>query len=258
MPVAGSVTSDSVQGSRSHQEDRYRVHRFTAAEGASGWLLGVMDGHNGAEAAEECWKAIPELFSLRGPEDAEGALRRLVAELDERTRGMRAGSTVCLACVLESHTRVVAATLGDSPVLILDCQGRLLVGPHHNVRTNLEERRRAEARGGAYDGIGYLVNPATGYGLQMARALGDRAMGEILSREPELLTAELGPGSVVLLASDGLLDLGGEGARGLAEELAAAWREGRLREAAALVGGWAKDRLWDNATAVIWSAQDPT
>lgn len=254
MSLQGTVTAQTAQGPRLHQEDRHVVHRFSFPDGTCGWLLAVLDGHNGSAAAEVCEEAIPDLFLLRGPEDGRAALARIVAELDRRLRGRRAGTTLSLASILESHARASVAVLGDSPVLILDQSAELWVGPHHNIRTNLEERGEAEGRGGVYDSSGYILNPATGEGLQMGRALGDRGMGDVLSRKPDLHTVELGPGSLVLLATDGVLDLGDEGSARQLAGLSAAWRDGRLREADSLIEWVERRGLWDNATAVVWSA----
>jgi serine/threonine protein phosphatase PrpC len=163
MELRGSVTSATAQGLRSHQEDRFLVYPFASRE-LRGYLLAVMDGHDGSSAADVCVDAIPELFVLAGPEDLEASLHSIVAGLDQQTRGMTSGSTVSLACILESHGRAAIAVLGDSPVVAVDRGGEMVLSPSHNVRSNPEERRTGERRGGIFR-RGYLTNPATGYGL---------------------------------------------------------------------------------------------
>ncbi|MHB8764619.1 MAG: PP2C family serine/threonine-protein phosphatase [Deferrisomatales bacterium] len=254
MPVAGTVTAHTAPGPRPHQEDRYAVARVSGPGGAEGWLLAVFDGHGGSTAADLCAGVTPRVFELRGPEDAEAALRRLVAGLDSLTRGMRSGTTVSAACVLESHGRAAVAVVGDSPVLAVARGGRTVVGPDHNARSNPAERAAAEARGGVYDPSGYLLNPATGRGLQMARALGDAALGPVLSREPEVFSLDLGPGNVLVLATDGLLDPAHGDTAGRAAELLALRRLGEGFTAQALVAWAEAGGLWDNATAVVWRA----
>lgn len=253
-PVVGRVTAATDRGSRLHQEDRWVALPFAQPDhGLSGHLLAVLDGHAGAEAAQVCAEAMGVDFHLRTADDLADSLRRLVAALDCRTRGMAAGTTVSVACVLESHGRVAAAVVGDSPVVVLDRAGRAIVGPEHNVRSNPWERERAEGRGGRYRG-GYILNPATGAGLQMARALGDSGMGGILSREPDLFTATLGPDSAVVLASDGLVDPSHASVRTRLEELIGLLRAAPDRDAESLLAWAGTAGLYDNATVVLWRA----
>ena len=246
MSVRGVAAAHTVQGPRPSQEDRYVVEPITSREGVSGYLLAVMDGHGGAGAAEYCRRELPAVFSLAGPEDAEDALRRAVRTLDEGTRLQRSGTTLSAVCLLDSHGTAAIAVLGDSPVFALDRGGRLTVSPVHNVRVNLGERRLAEARGGLYLS-GYIVNAETGDGLQMSRGLGDAIMEGIISREPQVYSVELGPDSLVVLATDGLVDFSaGEEEAFVGEAL-----KGRLDPETLI--RWAERRgLRDNATAVIW------
>jgi serine/threonine protein phosphatase PrpC len=88
----------------------------------------------------------------------------------------------------------------------------------------------------------------------MARALGDRLMGEVLSREPTVYTIEIGAQSVIVLASDGLLDPDHAEVARLAEEMLGLRSRGAPFDAEALIG-WAEERgLFDNATAVVWNS----
>jgi serine/threonine protein phosphatase PrpC len=176
-----------------------------------------------------------------------------VAGLDEQTRSLRSGATLSIVCVLESHHRAAVAALGDSPVVAVDRSGRVSESPDHNVRSNLEERKRAEERGGVYTG-GYIVNSFSGEGLQIARALGDSGLEGIVSREPAVYTIEIGPQSVIVLASDGLFDPShGESDRLIREMLAL--RESLPTFDAQALIAWAQRRgLADNATAVVWKA----
>ncbi len=252
MDLRGTVTAQSEQGPRLRQEDRYLIERVEGPNDRRGYVLALLDGHGGSAAADRCVDAIPRLLALAGDEGEEETLRRVAGELDDLTRGMASGTTLSLAYVLESHHRVTIATIGDSPALVLDAGGRVWLSPSHNVRVNRPERHAAEKRGGQYDGAGYVRNPATGYGLQMSRALGDAAMGAVLSRKPELHTSSLGPGSFVILASDGVADPGhGESDRLLGEIVSLAHRTPAF-DAASLLR-WAEGRgLQDNATAVVW------
>ena len=183
------VTSAKEKGPRSYQEDRHLHIKVACKSGFQGELLAVMDGHGGESVSEFCEKEIPDLFKLFEPEQAETALKELVAELSLRTSHFRAGSTISLALITDNPRKVSVAVLGDSPVVVLDERGQLHLSPEHNVRSNLEERKAAEQRGGIFSD-GYIWNDLgdLGQGLQMGRALGDARLGSILSRRPDIYT----------------------------------------------------------------------
>ncbi|MBI3274029.1 MAG: hypothetical protein HYZ69_02700, partial [Candidatus Colwellbacteria bacterium] len=121
--------------------------------------------------------------------------------------------------------------------------------PEHNVRSNLEERKAAEQRGGIYSG-GYIWNDlgSLGQGLQMSRALGDAHLGNILSREPDVYT--IAEPLWVLVASDGLFDPGHSDTYRLLQEI----EDYAKRNATAdELMKWVEKRgLKDNATALVW------
>lgn len=255
MNLRGSVSVCSEQGPRLHQEDRHLVQPVEG-EGRRGYLLAVLDGHGGSAAADLCVGVLPGLLAEAGGEKAEETLRRIVGDLDRRTRGMGPGTTVSLAYVVESDRRVTVATVGDSPVIVCDAEGAVWVSRSHNVRVNPEERHAAERRGGEYDGFGYVRNPSTGYGLQMSRALGDAAMGSVLGREPELHSCSLGPESFVILATDGVADPAHREADRVVGEIVSLARRTVPFDASTLLR-WAGARgLQDNATAVVWASAE--
>lgn len=250
-----TITFAEATGCRASHEDRHAGFLFSG-RGYRAWILGVFDGHGGFAVADLCERA---LFRIPVPEelpDPEGFLREFVSRLDGETRSYHEGSTLSIALIVrrpDGKETVSIAVLGDSPVIVLDRFGfgRLHVGPDHNIRSNPEERRAVIARGGTVEN-GYVYPPACEYGLQMSRALGDSWMGDILSREPELLTVE--DPAWVLVASDGIFDPSHtemglpEGIRDLAERGASA------HEALAWAHKWAgRTSLRDNATAVVWS-----
>ncbi len=250
----GVVTTWQARGPRPHQEDRWVAERVGEA---AGWLLAVFDGHGGAVAADLCAEAAAAAFAPPGPGGADQTLRDLVAGFEALTRGLASGTTASVAWVDEARGVATVAVVGDSPVLAVDRAGRAVRAPEHNARSNLGERAAALERGGSYE-AGYLFHPGTGFGLQMARSLGDAGMGEVVSRIPDLITVTLGPGSVLVLATDGVLDPSHQGVDARAAELLAL----RHREegfAAAAVGAWAEARgLQDNATVVVWRALGAT
>ena len=246
----GSIVTFAVEkGPRSYQEDRHLHIKVVGESGPHGKLLAVMDGHGGKEVSEFCEKEIKNVFQLSRPEQAEAALKDLVAWLSLRTAHFHEGSTISLALITDVPRKVSIAVLGDSPVVVYDKQGKLHTSPEHNVRSNIEERKGAEERGGIYGG-GYIWNDLgdLGQGLQMGRALGDARLGNILSREPDVYT--IAEPLWVLVASDGLFDPGHSNTDALVEEI----RKYAERNANAdELMKWAERRgLQDNATALVW------
>ena len=242
-----SVSFAVNQGPRSYQEDRYFYKRIEEQE-LSGWILAVMDGHGGKTVAELCAQEIEKLFRITTSDDPEEVLRLLVAELNSQTVHFHEGSTLSIALILESSSQVSIAVLGDSPVVVFDKRGEPHVSPEHNIRSNIQERKSAEQRGGVCVG-GYLYDIGGGnHGLQMSRALGDAYLNRVLSREPDIYTIK--DPQWILVATDGLFDPGHQETEQLLKEI----RDYARNQATANdLMAWAEKRgLYDNATAIVW------
>jgi serine/threonine protein phosphatase PrpC len=253
--LSGVVTSASAQGGRSHQEDR-AVHEWIESDAVSGWLLAVFDGHGGAETAEQAARTLPSLFPDRLKEnrgDVAQSLRDIFQSLHELTREHVSGATATVVFVSADAKVATLAVLGDSPIAVLDAQGRAHFGPDHNVRTNLGERASAEARGGVYR-HGYLEDrERPGIGLQMARSLGDVDLSRVLERAPEVETVPLGGQGIVLVGTDGLLSQGGAPPSTQLRNLLTLIQKGAGAEgivAYALARG-----TDDNVTAIVWRSK---
>ncbi len=201
------LSTASEIGLRGDQEDRFLVHRTD-----KGTLYAVMDGHGGASVAEVCREYLPSFWDLSVLTKEYGVLRPypdalgvVIWQLDSITNEYHAGSTISLALVPKGEDVVHFATLGDSPVIVRSPQGVCKVSTSHNVRSNIDERIAAINRGGEYyngyiwNGVGDLAE-----GVQMGRALGDCALGPILSKTPDIETHEIG--DFLLLATDGVFD----------------------------------------------------
>src|SRR5208337_4947309 len=202
------------KGLRPYQEDRLFV-----ASTAQGLAFGVFDGHGGAQCAETVLESF--LYLLGDADPAKPILDTLseaFAVVNAKTQDMHDGTTASIAFIPLSADVVYVAVLGDSPVIVKQADGSIWVAPEHNVRTNKAEAEAAKQRGGAVVG-GYLVAHWDGPGLQMARALGDKALDKVLSRVPEISTQALGVGSFVLVCTDGALDPGHENAEAAAKSV---------------------------------------
>ena len=245
-------------GRRDYQEDRLLTSTME-----QGTLLAVFDGHGGSEAAEMCDEYFPGLFddAIGQPSvDSPTAIRIAFADMAKMTNDLASGSTASIAYIPWNKTAnpwtidiVWVAILGDSPVITKSTVGETRVSPEHNVRTNLVERAVAVQRGGTYNG-GYLFdyagrNGMYGQGLQMARAFGDRDLSRVLSREPEMYSVSLGPGSYILVATDGLVDPGHREPEAALKAITELIDGGA--DAQALVDYAIAVPTYDNATAIL-------
>jgi serine/threonine protein phosphatase PrpC len=200
------VSAHSVQGPRPTQQDRWVVEEVQGA-----LLLAVFDGHGGEDAADRAAHALRTTFESFKTDPAPASLRKTLASLEALTHDLESGSTASLVWISADRQTIHGAVLGDSPIALRDRQDQFLSPPLHNVRGNSTELQAALAKGAVLSN-GYLMDPTAGpMGLQMSRALGDRSLNRVLNREPELFSASLGPRSLVLVGSDGLLGLGDHG-----------------------------------------------
>jgi serine/threonine protein phosphatase PrpC len=173
-------------------EDTYIAEKLP-----QGHLFCVFDGHGGDEASQYMADNFAKYFDKQAS-CLSAAFNRAANYLKDYP----SGTTASVAFIPTNSRVVYTAVVGDSPIIIDTPQGYWF-GPDHNVRTNLEERAAAEARGGHYSS-GYIFRGNSGDGLQMGRALGDASLAPVISAEPEIsvVTAR----NFILIGSDGLFD----------------------------------------------------
>jgi len=265
MFLPGTVSKAQAQGGREDQQDYIVSKSFLHFRHGWGHLVGVLDGHGGREVSFIGKMMIPVIFDVRA-KDMETEMARTIAMLHLHTDLYESGSTLSLAYINEVQQTVTTAVLGDSPILVIDENDILHVSIEHNVRSNLNERMAAVARGAVYRQDGYITNaPDNDYGLpsdeglQVSRALGDKVFTHLLDRTPDINTYRLGSKSMVFVASDGLFDPGHakedpellqkllvEIEKGGNAEAILKWREkqGELKDNASLVL-WRPKTLWN-------------
>lgn len=256
--VQGYANAATNQGGKPYQEDRFIITRHDTQE-VKGWLLGVMDGHGGAEVAEFCEKNIENFFKVlfSKPLMITDVLREVINMLNEKLKHMNSGSTVSLVYIHEANSRgdaarAFVAILGDSPVMIKASNGNLIMSMEHNARNNLAEREAAIQRGAVYSG-GYIWDDPQSdmrSGLQLTRALGDSALDKFLNREPEVYCVDLGPESFVAVMSDGVVDPKHGDQKDITDHLASIISGGGT--ATDLINDALKRHTRDNVTAVLW------
>jgi serine/threonine protein phosphatase PrpC len=225
-----------------------------------GFCMGVFDGHGGEECAEAAVNLFPGMLA-----DAIGepgitvpdALRQAFERLNEQTQDMSSGCTASIAVISPKADTAHVAVLGDSPIIIKRADKSIWIAPDHNVRTNAAEALDAQARGGVvFNGYLYAQNRFgdNAQGLQMARALGDKFLGKVLLRTPEISSHPLGRGSFVLVCSDGALDPGHKNTDGAAQEVIKLIQKGK--GVRAIVNHAVKAPTGDNVTALLVRVRD--
>jgi serine/threonine protein phosphatase PrpC len=209
-----SVSSYSAQGKCFYQEDRFLVADIAVpVRGGKGKLLAVMDGHGGKEVSDYLATALDETFrkAIAGAEGDPGqALRLAFGALQTETEHFRSGSTLSMVYVPQRGRRAYVGILGDSPVAVYMPGKYPWISPEHNV-FNPAEVAEVVKRGGELVG-GYFY-PCVGAsqfdlarGLQLSRALGDKDFSQVLDRQPQIFSLTIGPGSLILIATDGITD----------------------------------------------------
>ncbi|MEK7465700.1 MAG: PP2C family serine/threonine-protein phosphatase [Patescibacteria group bacterium] len=240
------ISTARVLGGRELQEDRLIVRK-----NSKGILMAVADGHNGPWTADYVITNFAKKFlgSLPSCSDAGEAFRKVFAELAVETREHDSGTTLSCVYIHKAFKRAYVATIGDSPIIICSPGGFIYTSPDHNVRTNLEERERCIARRGWYQNGYIMSNTVRDVGLQMARALGDSEMGDVIERVPEISFVDLQSGSVVVVASDGVFD-----PRHLSANQGICRIAGRVLEGATAknIVDESPGKKYDNATAIVW------
>jgi serine/threonine protein phosphatase PrpC len=174
----------------------------------------VFDGHCGSACAQAAAQTL-HLQLAANPSfvkgEFEGALREVIPAWDRhwlnearRLGGRDDGTTAVLALVQE--TTITVAHVGDSRAILVDLHSGMAqsLTKDHKV-TDPVEKKRTLARGGLIS-WGYVVNPKTGNGLAMTRALGDASFkmaGKISDADAAGLVINVPDVSTVTLPSDG-------------------------------------------------------
>jgi len=259
LPMPDRVSSATHQGPRPYQEDRL-VTRSVRTGALSGTLLAVADGHGGDEtssyvAGELSGGLFDRLLeATKSPSEALNRmfqfLIRATLEQNKKTGAhFESGTTLSVVFIPEELEKAYIGIIGDSPVILAKRDGSVHISPEHNARSNEEERKAAEERGGLFID-GYIHNKSKDFGLQMTRDIGFYAMGEVLGRIPETYELAIGTGDAIIVGSDGLLDPAHQDMIIEAEELAELVLAGA--DAHELVEDALHRETLDNVTAIVF------
>jgi serine/threonine protein phosphatase PrpC len=181
----------SLRGARPEQEDRFLILRVERRNHPvipeHGWLMAVMDGHGGPQAATAVEKRLPGAFQ-RAFKECRGQYRqvmsRAVAILNEDPEvrcQISAGTTLSMVYVANNLPHVYVAHLGDSPVILFDGGGNILFRTEeHNIITNPREVEIARQRCVERHGVDRIAvaEVVTRNGHRHMQYLKDRRMDE--------------------------------------------------------------------------------
>lgn len=205
-------------GTAQDQRHRPRMEdRAVVGKVADGLLAAVFDGHGGPEVADRA--AAQALVAVSDGLEAALSGEALWGRVFLRLDAPRAASGATATLVLVRGDGLSVAWVGDSRAILVGREASQPLTRDHRI-DRPDERRRVLAAGAVLHPP-YAVDPATGQGLMVTRALGDHGLRHIgIIPDPETASVGLGPDHLgFVLATDGLWDLVSE------PEAAAACRE---------------------------------
>jgi serine/threonine protein phosphatase PrpC len=218
--------------------------RVATGAAADGFVVAVFDGHGGWEVADRAAARAVKLVEAAAAQASglEALFAEVFAGLD--SRAARCGSTATLLFARGGGLSV--GWVGDSRAVLVTREGFTVLTPDHRI-DRLDERRRVLAAGGVIEPP-YAVDPHSGQGLMVTRALGDHALHRIgITASPEIVTRTLENGDIgFVVATDGLWDVVSSG------EAAMVCRGDEPQAAADQLVGLVTDRAGgDNVSVVV-------
>lgn len=216
-----SIGSFSKQGaSRKRNEDRY-IHAIIADKDV---LTGVFDGHSGDAVSEYLQNNIVSVFNKDTSPDIQTRLTNTLLTLDQKVKPLESGSTAAIAYVESNdegkNSKVIfhTAHVGDSRIVLIDCDGNIVLSTKDHKPNREGERERIERnegmvisrtgrRAGSIVEDYYVIRGE--YQLAVSRAIGDYFIDETkkcISAEPEYNQRILQGLYYFIIGSDGLYD----------------------------------------------------
>lgn len=187
-----------------------------------GILLGVFDGHGGKKVSNYISQRFETFFAYElnkheghVPSTFSDLFAKIEKEIQQNEDLNSHGSTAVLSFLDTRTNTLYTATLGDSAAYLY-LEGKKKVAPLSIWgRWNVDEAKRAEENGATieftrrYSRDGQPVNRAKFHGayIEPSRSFGDGIFGSILSKEPILTVTKISKGDILILASDGVLEL---------------------------------------------------
>ncbi|KAK6023347.1 protein phosphatase 2C [Ostertagia ostertagi] len=212
------ISCESEKGRRPKQEDRMLAMPtlslvFPEVVRSDVALMGVFDGHGGAECSAYCCAHLPAEFVRAlnaNPSSLQDSLKQAFERLDTRLSARceherwRSGTTA-VAAALDAKSMVIA-WVGDSAAYVLSSASDLRKVTNAHVPTNEEEARRVEQDGGQ---LLYIQGELRVNGvLNLTRALGDIGGRPMISPKADTIVVERDVSQyLLLLTCDGISEL---------------------------------------------------
>lgn len=199
------ITTHQRVGGRQDQEDF-----MTVIEHYYGFVfshtLAVFDGHGGHVVAKTCSENLQRVMEETKAGSVPELFKKVFTSLQEMVRDMQGGTTASIVSYSSSSDEVYFATVGDSPVIVIDDAGNVFMSRSHGTSEDLAGVSEAIQRGASFgDGrlySGYTEDGWKRYGVNMTRALGRSLFDGVLRRDPEV--GLIKKPRHVLVASDGI------------------------------------------------------
>lgn len=240
------ISVASEQGFRSTMEDRYIISLDLLQDGGTVQMYAVFDGHGGSGVVTVLHRYFEDVLreiilqqkklatDLSGAletdlqavsfviVDFKQALQRAFAHCDEMIDKEYAerdktgdfdcsdsGSTAAVVLVVNNKD-VYCANVGDTEVVLGNWKKELTVLTSQHKPSLLEERKRIQSAGGFVTQVGgtFRVNAS----LAVSRAFGNCLLTnhnnkKVIDGVPDVATATLNAGDILIIACDGLWDV---------------------------------------------------
>lgn len=180
-------------------------------------FFGIFDGHGGPRAANFTAAHLLPFLKEEAPKHCDlkqalhAALGRLEAEWLKQARKTEEPDGTCVAVVVISGKQLIAASIGDSEMVLCRNGHAVALCAVHNPSRNMAEARRIEAAGSLDKRRMRVVDPKNEHSLALSRTVGDvpyKDQDTGVIAEPDIKEYELCDyDAFVILGCDGLWDV---------------------------------------------------
>mmetsp|Transcript_1675 Transcript_1675/g.3537 ORF Transcript_1675/g.3537 Transcript_1675/m.3537 type:complete len:554 (-) Transcript_1675:795-2456(-) len=202
----------SHRGKRAYMEDRYVIEYMGATskdpkQAKPITLLGVFDGHGGAEASQFCsdWLSSYIRKDKDYPSNIPAAMKSAFTTVDKDfvASGFLDGSTAC-ACTIVGDEKIICCNAGDSRAIIVKKNGSVVPLSEDHKPDRSDETTRINKLGGRVIHWGRWRVEGV---LAVSRSIGDARLKPFVTAEPDIVEHTIEDDDMFLvIASDGVWD----------------------------------------------------
>jgi serine/threonine protein phosphatase PrpC len=177
-------------------------------------LLGVFDGHGklGAQVSNRVRSSFAELGQeLSSSSDVKASLEEIFAQACNQILsagiGVEAGTTATLVLVDSLAQRLWTANVGDSTAVVFDARGSIAFQSEDH-RPDIQSEAQRLLSYGTVVRAGRVPLHGSDADLGISRSIGDFLFAQQgVTAKPDIASAMFEPGSILLIASDGVWDV---------------------------------------------------